>query len=191
MTQPVTAVLFGAGLRGADAYAPYALAHPDELKFVAVAEPDRVWRARFAAAHGIVPERQFTTWEEVVAQPKLVDAVFNCTMDQTHYASGMAALKASYGMLLEKPMTNTLAETVALVNTVKDMMAFAAEQSRHEKIVVDMDDYRQQADNEQFNSLTRTSSRLVYHGRGDDHAQNHVYWSWKYCICKEFIGRHS
>ena len=27
MTQAITAVLFGAGLRGADSYAPYALAH--------------------------------------------------------------------------------------------------------------------------------------------------------------------
>ncbi len=115
MTQPVTAVLIGAGLRGADAYAPYALAHPDELQFVAVAEPDQVRRTRFAAAHNIPQERQFSSWEEVVTQPKMADAVFNCTMDQTHYASGMAVLNVGYDMLLEKPMTNTLAETVELV----------------------------------------------------------------------------
>ena len=120
MTQPVTAVLFGAGLRGADAYAPYALAHPDELKFVAVAEPDPVRRARFAAAHDIPPERQFTTWEEVTPLPKMADAVFNCTMDQTHYASGMAALNAGYDMLLEKPMADTLAETVELVKKAEE-----------------------------------------------------------------------
>ena len=115
MTQPVTAVLFGAGLRGADAYAPYALAHPNELKFVAVAEPDPARRARFAAAHEIPQERQFSSWEEVIAlakngAPIPADAVFNCTQDQMHYASGMAALLAGYDMLLEKPMANTLAE---------------------------------------------------------------------------------
>ena len=120
MTQPITAVLFGAGLRGADAYAPYALAHPEELKFVAVAEPDPVRRARFAEAHDIPRERQFTTWEDVVAQPKMADAVFNCTMDQMHFASGMAALRAGYDMLLEKPMANTLAETVKLVQTAEE-----------------------------------------------------------------------
>ena len=38
--QPIQAILIGAGQRGADAYAPYALQHPDELQFVAVAEPD-------------------------------------------------------------------------------------------------------------------------------------------------------
>lgn len=120
MTQPITAVLFGAGLRGAVAYAPYALAHPDDLKFVAVAEPDPVRRAQFAEVHHIPEARQFTTWEEVAAQPKLADVVFNCTQDQMHYVSGMAALKAGYDMLLEKPMANTLAETVDLVKTAEE-----------------------------------------------------------------------
>ncbi|MFN2139706.1 MAG: Gfo/Idh/MocA family protein [Candidatus Promineifilaceae bacterium] len=120
LTQPITAVLFGAGLRGADAYGPYALAHPDELKFVAVAEPDPVRRARFAAAHGIPPEHQYATWEEVTALPKFADAVFNCTMDPMHYASGMAALAVGYDMLLEKPMAGTLEETVALVRAAEE-----------------------------------------------------------------------
>ena len=35
----VTAILLGAGQRGAEAYASYALDYPNELKFVAVAEP--------------------------------------------------------------------------------------------------------------------------------------------------------
>jgi hypothetical protein len=96
MTQPVTAVLFGAGLRGADAYAPYALAHPDELKFVAVAEPDPVRRARFAAAYDIPPERQFTTWEAAMAQPKIADAVFNTktsSLTWTTFANGLRWLR--------------------------------------------------------------------------------------------------
>ena len=37
---PIEAILIGAGERGAESYAPYALRHPDELRFVAVAEPD-------------------------------------------------------------------------------------------------------------------------------------------------------
>ena len=39
MSQPVTAILIGAGNRGYEAYGPYALAHPNEIRFVAVAEP--------------------------------------------------------------------------------------------------------------------------------------------------------
>ena len=120
MSEIITAVLFGAGLRGANAYGPYALEYPDKLKFVAVAEPDPLRRERFAADHDIPKERQFSSWEDVVARPRLADAVFNCTQDQMHYASGMAALEAGYNMLLEKPMTNTMAETVQLVQTAED-----------------------------------------------------------------------
>ena len=119
MQKPITAVLFGAGLRGAEAYAPYALNHPDALKFVAVAEPDDVRRIRFAAAHNIPRERQFVSWEDVVARPQMADVVFNCTMDQMHYASGMAALAVGYDMLLEKPMAASVAECDELIATAE------------------------------------------------------------------------
>jgi predicted dehydrogenase len=120
MIKPITVLLFGAGNRGAEAYGPYALAHPDELQFVAVAEPDPIRRARFAKVHRIPLERQFATWEEALEHPKMADAVFNCTQDQIHYASGVSALKAGYDMLLEKPICNTLKETVDLVRTAKE-----------------------------------------------------------------------
>jgi len=115
MSPPIKAVLFGAGLRGAVAYAPYALAHPQALKFVAVAEPDPERRARFAAQHHIPKTHQFTSWEEVLAKPRMADVVFNCTQDQMHFASSIPTLEAGYDMLLEKPMTNSLTETVQLV----------------------------------------------------------------------------
>ena len=110
-----TAIMVGAGLRGGIAYGPYAVEHPEELEFVAVAEPDPRRRAMFATAHDIPPERQFTSWEDVLGGPQQADAVFNMTQDQMHYESTVAALQAGYHVLLEKPMTNTLAETVHLV----------------------------------------------------------------------------
>jgi predicted dehydrogenase len=119
MSNPMTAVLLGAGIRGAFAYGPYALAQPDELKFVAVAEPNPVRRARFAEAHHIPPERQFSHWQEIMAREQMADVVFNMTQDQMHYPSALAALEAGYDVLLEKPMTNTLAETVHLVQTAE------------------------------------------------------------------------
>ncbi|MEA3335546.1 MAG: Gfo/Idh/MocA family oxidoreductase [Chloroflexota bacterium] len=115
MKESITAVLLGAGQRGADSYGPYALEYPQELRFVAVAEPDPIRRTRFAEAHGIPSERQFTTWEEVASRPQLADALFNCTKDQMHYASTMGALDTGYDVLLEKPMTNRLTPTVQLV----------------------------------------------------------------------------
>ncbi|MCZ7574099.1 MAG: Gfo/Idh/MocA family oxidoreductase [Ardenticatenaceae bacterium] len=119
MTTRVTAVLSGAGQRGFYNYGPYALQYPEELRFVAVAEPNPARRVRFAAAHNISPECQFASWEDLVGQGRIADAFFNTTQDQTHYPSTLAALAAGYDVLLEKPMANRLAENIALVQAAE------------------------------------------------------------------------
>jgi len=119
MSQPVEAILIGAGNRGADSYAPYALAHPEDLRFVAVAEPHPVRRARFAAAHGIPPELQFESWEALIARRLPVAAALVCTLDTLHVEPAVAALEAGYEVLLEKPMATTLAGCVQLVQTAE------------------------------------------------------------------------
>ena len=43
--EPVEAVLIGAGNRGRDVYARWALAHPERLRITAVAEPDDARRS--------------------------------------------------------------------------------------------------------------------------------------------------
>ncbi len=117
--KPITAVMVGAGSRGYYAYGPYALRHPDELNFVAVAEPHDERRRRFAEAHDIPPERQFRSWEELYAQGRLADALLNCTLDRMHLASTLPALELGYEVFLEKPMANTLAGNVELVQAAE------------------------------------------------------------------------
>jgi predicted dehydrogenase len=107
MPDPVQAVLIGAGQRGAEAYGPYALAYPDRLRFVAVAEPDPGRRARFAGEHDIPPDRQFPSWEPLLAHPPLGQAALICTQDQAHLHPTLAALQAGYHVLVEKPMATT------------------------------------------------------------------------------------
>jgi predicted dehydrogenase len=119
MSQPITAVLLGAGGRGFHSYAPYALEHPDELRFIAVAEPNPVRRERFAQTHNIPSELQFATWEDLLAKGKIADALLNCTQDQMHYPSTMAALDAGYDVLLEKPMAERLEHVVDLVQSAE------------------------------------------------------------------------
>ena len=55
MAQPgaVTAVVIGAGHRGRFAYGGQALAHPERLRIVAVAEPDAARRDAMAREHGL------------------------------------------------------------------------------------------------------------------------------------------
>lgn len=118
--KPITALLFGAGDRGMNAYAPYALQHPDQIRFIGVAEPDHFRRERFAKIHSIPKEQCFETWENALAQGKIADVVINCTQDKMHYPSGMGALQAGYDMLLEKPICTTLSESIELVRTAEE-----------------------------------------------------------------------
>jgi predicted dehydrogenase len=119
MPEPIEAVMVGAGNRGHFAYGTYALRHPDQVRFVAVAEPDEGRRLRFAEDHGIPAERQFSSWEELAQRPRLGEALVNATMDGEHFASGQALLKAGYHMLLEKPMATTPRRCIALVESAR------------------------------------------------------------------------
>ncbi len=119
MSNPIEAVMVGAGGRGYFAYGPYALQHPDQIRFTAVVEPHDERRLRFSEAHGIPAERQFRTWEDLYAQGKIADALLNCTLDRTHLDSTLPALELGYDVLLEKPMSNTLEGNVRLVQTAE------------------------------------------------------------------------
>ncbi|MCB2210170.1 Gfo/Idh/MocA family oxidoreductase [bacterium] len=119
MTQPIRALLFGAGNRGALAYGQYALEHPDQIQFIAVADPDPVRRATFAQNHKIRPEFQFNTWQDALQAGKIADVVVNATQDEMHHDSALAAIAAGYDMLLEKPIAPTLAETLDIIRAAE------------------------------------------------------------------------
>lgn len=117
---PVRLALIGAGDRG-NAYARWALAHPDRARFVAVAEPDPARRARFAADHGIGPAAQHDGWQELLADAGLaVDAVVIATQDAGHADPAVAAAGRGLHIMLEKPLAPTPQECVRIVDAVRD-----------------------------------------------------------------------
>jgi predicted dehydrogenase len=118
MSNPIEAVVVGAGGRGFGCYGAYALQHPDEIRMTAVAEPDDARRERFAKAHGVPPERQFRSWEELYEKGRIAQALFNCTIDRHHTESTLPALELGYDMLLEKPMATSLAGNIRLAQAV-------------------------------------------------------------------------
>ena len=115
MSKPLEIVVAGAGSRGTYAYASYALRHPDEVRIVGVAEPDPIRRGRMADAHDLDDAQCFTTWEDLMAAGRLGDAAIITTQDQMHVEPAVAAMRAGYDVLLEKPMANTLEGCVQLV----------------------------------------------------------------------------
>jgi len=116
MTKPITAILIGAGDRGADTYGEYALRNPSSIKFIAIAEPQKRRREKFVNQHQISKENIFESWEPLLEKEKLADVAIITTQDKMHYEPTIRALKQGYDILLEKPMSTTLEECKSLAD---------------------------------------------------------------------------
>ncbi|HNE27780.1 MAG: Gfo/Idh/MocA family oxidoreductase [Saprospiraceae bacterium] len=118
----ITAITLGAGSRG-NVYGGYALEFPEELDIVGVAEPIPIRNERYTQKHNIPEANRFPTWERVFDRPKFADAVIITTPDNLHYGPCMAALKAGYDVLLEKPISPSEQEC-------RDILALAKKTGR-------------------------------------------------------------
>ncbi len=112
--KPIQAALIGAGGRGIYTFGGFARRYPHEIQFVAVAEPNPERRAYFASQHHLPPERTFADWQDLLAQPRLCEALVIATLDRMHYAPAIAALDCGYDVLLEKPMAPDPVECLKL-----------------------------------------------------------------------------
>lgn len=101
----ITVALIGAGERGMYSYGSYVLNHPNEIQFVAVAEPDPERRNKFKSLHGLNNDVCFSDWKELLDKPRLADAVLICTQDRMHFEPAVKALEKGYHVMLEKPMS--------------------------------------------------------------------------------------
>lgn len=111
--------LIGAGERGANCYAPYALKYPAEAKFVCVAEPIKERRDTFAQKHAIPEENRHEDWKELLEKDYELDGVLIATQDRQHYEPAMACIEKGYNILLEKPMAETAEKTREIVEAAE------------------------------------------------------------------------
>lgn len=116
--KPLSAIIVGAGHR-AMFYSEYAVAHPDRLQIVGVADPDRDRCVNVMKKFGFSEDRIFASADELAAVPRFADAVINGTMDQQHIATAVPLLEKGYDMLLEKPFACNLKELEILTDTIK------------------------------------------------------------------------
>ncbi len=116
--KPVRVLVAGAGARG-EIYARFALAHPELMQVVAVAEPRDTYRQQFVAQHNIAPENVFHDWRDAAAAGKLADAVLICTQDSMHLEPALAFAAQGYHMLLEKPLSPDSRECETIVAAVE------------------------------------------------------------------------
>jgi predicted dehydrogenase len=99
-----TAAVIGAGQRGRFTYGAQALAFPERLRIVAVAEPDAARRGAFAQEHGLAAADCYGDWRELLEKPRLADAAVIATSDTLHVAPALRAVEGGYHVLLEKPI---------------------------------------------------------------------------------------
>lgn len=122
LDKPVTAIVCGAGNRGS-VYGNYAIAYPEKLDIVGVAEPIAIRNERYTSKHAIPEENRFKSWEDVFSRPKFADAVIITTPDNLHYGPCMKALAMGYDVLLEKPISPSEKEC-------RDILALAKKTGR-------------------------------------------------------------
>lgn len=116
---PIPVVVIGAGQRGARAFASYALRKPEEIRVVAIAEPNDLRRNQLAASHQVPYRRCFRTWEELLDAPLMGDVVLVCTPDLLHFPVSKAALEVGYHVVLDIPIASSPSECLQLVETAE------------------------------------------------------------------------
>jgi len=110
MTTPVTFAICGCGSRGLEAYAPFQELHPERMRIAAGADsrPERL--AMLRERYGLAEDRCFASDEELLAQPRLADAMIIATQDRQHVPMALKALEKGYHLLVEKPISPSLEE---------------------------------------------------------------------------------
>lgn len=117
-TKPVTAIIVGGGHRSFT-YGDYSLSHPDELKIVGIADPNRERCLLAAERYGFSEEFCFESAAELAKHEKFADAIINGTMDHQHFETAAPLLELGYDMLLEKPFSVNAEEMQALLRIIR------------------------------------------------------------------------
>ena len=126
MTQPIQAVLIGAGQRAWTLMVlmPYST----RMNLILWLLPNPTPNAGRALLPNTIflQNSQFESWEPLLDKPRFGQAALICTQDQMHTDPTLTALKAGYDVLLEKPMAPTLDECRLLVDTAEKSRTAAA-----------------------------------------------------------------
>ncbi len=106
-------IVIGAGNRGGT-YTDYMANMSEKYEVVAVAEPRDSRREYVQKKHNIPDEMCFTDYKPLLALGKIADVALIATMDRDHFEPAMMAIDLGYDLLLEKPITPTPEQCVAL-----------------------------------------------------------------------------
>lgn len=111
--------VLGAGNRGKDVYGNL-IKKKENLKITAVAEPQKARREEFAQVHDIPPKKQFNSWEDLLFEDRLAEAIIIATGDKMHFKPLIKSLEKGYKVLCEKPISDVFEELTILASEYID-----------------------------------------------------------------------
>lgn len=112
-------IIIGAGSRGA-AYAHAMHEMGSECyDIVGVADPVANKREVIKELYSLNDSQCFTTWEDILEQPKCADFAVIATQDNMHLAPALKAIEQGYNLLLEKPIAPTPEECKLVYEAAK------------------------------------------------------------------------
>ncbi len=111
-------ILIGAGNRGG-VYTDVMSAMPEQFEVVAVAEPRDSRRERIQEIHKLPDNMCFTDYKPLLALGKIADIALIATMDRDHFEPAMMAIDLGYDLMLEKPITPTPEQCIALTENAE------------------------------------------------------------------------
>ncbi len=112
--KPIKAILIGAGQRGRSVYGQYILNHNDDIKIVAVFEPNDERREAVKIAHGLSDNQCYTDFKMLENTEIEADCAIIATQDNYHMPAATLALNKNYHLLLEKPISKNANELLEL-----------------------------------------------------------------------------
>lgn len=110
----VTFSIIGAGARSTNYVKALEQRYPGKFKIVAIAEPHDAKREMFVQKYSIPRENVFKDYREFNKQDRLSDVVIIGTLDDMHFEPAVSALEKGYDLILEKPISMNLKETIAV-----------------------------------------------------------------------------
>ena len=114
----IRAIIIGAGSRG-NQYAKYMHQMSDKYEIVGMADPFEGRRIHFQETYGVPAENCYSSWDTILAQPKMADVAVITTVDNMHYHPALQAIEKGYDLLLEKPVAQTAQECIDIANAAK------------------------------------------------------------------------
>ena len=110
----ITISVVGAGSRSTGYLNALEKYYAGQFEVVAVADPDKARRDYYKERFSIKDENIFLGYEQFNKMDRLSDVVIIGTLDDIHFEPAISALEKGYDLILEKPISMNLEESVAV-----------------------------------------------------------------------------